>query len=58
MSVTNQKLWPIVTIAHQDDVYFEDYTRILLERANEAKRPIIFFTDYCEIREGKRVDEN
>ena len=49
---------PIVTIAHQDDVYFEDYTKVLLERANEAKRPIIFFTDYCEIREGKKVYEN
>ncbi len=39
---------PIVTIAHQDDVYFEDYTRILLERANEAKRPYKWDTEYMK----------
>lgn len=47
-----------VTIAHQDDVYHKKYVEILLKEMEKAKKPIIFFTDYCEIREGKTVHDN
>ena len=36
---------PLLTIAHQDDVYFENYTETLEKLAKSAKKPLIFFTD-------------
>lgn len=47
-----------VTIAHQDDVYHKKYAEVLLKETEKAKKPIIFFTDYSEIRDGKRVHNN
>ncbi|MEG0834400.1 MAG: glycosyltransferase [Christensenellaceae bacterium] len=47
-----------VTIAHQDDVYEPDYLKNLVEYHARAKLPILFYTDYFEIREDKRVYEN
>lgn len=47
-----------VTIAHQDDVYFSQYTEKILEYMNKANDPIICFTDYCEIRNGKKISTN
>lgn len=49
---------PIVTITHQDDLYFEKYTENLLENMNRSKRPLIFFSDYCEIRNGDMICKN
>lgn len=49
---------PYLTIAHQDDVYLEDYARRMLEAMKSASRPLIYFTDYGELREGKPVLEN
>ncbi|MGN0437438.1 MAG: glycosyltransferase [Lachnospiraceae bacterium] len=49
---------PIVTIAHQDDIYYENYVEELLKAANKAKQPIIFSTDYDELREGEIVHQN
>ena len=46
---------PLVTLAHQDDVYEPDYTARVLERLNRAKRPMICFTDYYELRDGKKM---
>ena len=48
----------LVTLAHQDDLYERTYTEKLLLRLNAARQPLIYFTDYYEIREGKRVDDN
>lgn len=48
----------IVTITHQDDIYFETYAETLLAKARTAKQPLIFFTDYCELRDGKMVRNN
>lgn len=42
-----------ITIAHQDDVYLPKYTEHVLGRLKEAKRPLIAFTDYGELREEK-----
>lgn len=46
-----------ITIAHQDDVYLKEYTETLLKYCEKQKSPLIFFTDYFEIRNGKRVHD-
>lgn len=49
---------PLVTLAHQDDVYLPRYREVMLNRVNEAKRPLIFFSDYGELRGGNVVDKS
>lgn len=49
---------PIVTIAHQDDIYFEKYTETLENMAEAVKKPLIFFTNYFEVRNGETVRKN
>lgn len=49
---------PLITIAHQDDVYLPEYTRRVLERIQEAGQPLICFTDYGELRDGVPVLKN
>ena len=48
----------LITLAHQDDVYCKDYAKEILACAARAKRPLILFSDYGEIRNGARVREN
>lgn len=48
----------LVTITHQDDVYCENYLQVVLEKANKAKKPLIVFSDYGEIRGKKTVTDN
>lgn len=48
----------LVTIAHQDDIYDADYAKTILEYANKAKDPILFYTDYYEIRNNTKVYNN
>ena len=48
----------LVTLAHQDDLYEESYTEEMLTRMNKAKEPILYFTNYGEIRKGEKVTEN
>ena len=45
---------PLVTLAHQDDLYAFSYTESGLEALNRCGHPLIAFTDYCEIR-GKEM---
>ncbi len=47
-----------VTIAHQDDIYCEDYARMAVRLMDDASDPLIFFSDYGELRNGERVDNN
>lgn len=47
-----------VTIAHQDDVYLPQYTETVIERMEKAKKPLIAFTDYGELRGGQVVLKN
>ncbi len=47
-----------VTIAHQDDVYEPAYLERALQGLNRARHPLIFFSDYYEIREGEKVPSN
>lgn len=45
------------TIAHQDDIYEPEYARRILERMAESAHPIIAFSDYQELRNGKKVSD-
>lgn len=47
-----------VTIAHQDDVYEKEYLEKALAALDRSKKPLIFFSDYYEIRDGKKVTQN
>ncbi len=49
---------PLVTIAHQDDLYYSNYSDVMLKYVNRASRPIIAFGDYDEIRNNKSVRYN
>ena len=49
---------PVVTIAHQDDVYLKDYSKTIVVEYNKRSVPLIFFTDYYEIRNGEYTDSN
>lgn len=49
---------PLVTIAHQDDVYLPSYSETMLSHVNSARKPLIFFSNYGEIRNGVDVDNN
>ena len=48
----------LITLAHQDDVYEERYTEEMLRRMNRAREPILYFSDYGEIRDGQKVRNN
>lgn len=49
---------PLVTLAHQDDRYERRYTEDVLEVLNACRYPLLAFTDYTEIREGRSVCAN
>ena len=49
---------PLVTIAHQDDTYEPDYVARLLAAANKVDNLLIYFTNYGELRNGEKNDDN
>ena len=49
---------PLVTIAHQDDVYLPIYTKVMVECANSVPNMSIFFSNYGEIRDGEPMDDS
>ena len=49
---------PYVTLAHQDDLYEPDYSEHILAFLKKAKHPLIAFTDYCELRDGRKTETN
>lgn len=49
---------PYVTIAHQDDVYHPNYSAAALEAFSDSYDPIIFFSNYGELRCGEKVYSN
>lgn len=49
---------PLITIAHQDDVYESEYTAQMLTFINKSKNPIIYFSGYAELRGGEKVYDN
>lgn len=48
----------LVTIAHQDDIYEPRYLESMLASVNESDDPLLYFTDYGEIRSDEIVDDN
>lgn len=48
----------LVTLAHQDDVYLPEYAQKVTEAYRDSRDPILLFTDYCELREGKVIKSN
>ena len=46
---------PLVTLAHQDDVYLPLYTERMLSALDGSAEPILFFSGYGELRRGERV---
>lgn len=46
---------PLVTIAHQDDLYKPGFTYETIKCLNKADHPIIAFTDYAELRNGEEI---
>ena len=48
----------LVTIAHQDDIYLPEYTETMLKYIGKSEHPLIFFSDYAELRNGDVVKEN
>jgi glycosyltransferase involved in cell wall biosynthesis len=49
---------PLVTLAHQDDRYLPRYAEQVLTYAERAQHPLIFFTDYAELRGDEVVVGN
>lgn len=47
-----------VTIAHQDDTYDPAYAEEIIKKMEKAKKPIIAFSEYFEIRNAQRVYKN
>lgn len=47
-----------VTITHQDDVYCSNYAEEIVRELDKTKKPIIAFTDYGELRNGRKIDSN
>lgn len=47
-----------ITIAHQDDIYERNYLKNVLKYINGSKHTLIVFSDYYEIREGRRISRN
>ena len=54
-SCANTKL---VTITHQDDIYFPKYAKVVIDGVNRTEHPLIAFTDYAERREEVDVTDN
>ena len=48
----------LVTIAHQDDIYDSDYVKEIIKNYNKYSDSLIIFSDYYEIRKGKKVFTN
>lgn len=49
---------PLVTIAHQDDIYLPSYVEGMLSSLNGSKNPLIYFCDYSELRGSNEVEDN
>lgn len=49
---------PLVTLAHQDDIYDKDYVRMMLAALRYCEHPLIGFCDYNEIRNGKTITQS
>ena len=49
---------PLVTIAHQDDIYNYEYSYRVVEAHKKNRNPLILFTDYYEIKNNEKIHTN
>lgn len=49
---------PLVTIAHQDDIYDYNYAKTIVELYKKYPQSLIIFTDYYEIRNNQKINSN
>lgn len=49
---------PLITLAHQDDLYERKYAEHMIKAFEETPDALILFSDYSEYRNGKRVFAN
>lgn len=49
---------PLITVAHQDDIYEKDYSKKIIEAYEKHPNSSIIFTNYFEIRGKNRVYSN
>lgn len=49
---------PLVTIAHQDDLYEPDFLKVTLDHIQNNNEFILCFTDYYELKMGKKEMTN
>lgn len=54
----SQATTPLVTIAHQDDVYCPEYASRMVEMFEHGNDALILFSDYGELRGDERVTVN
>ena len=47
-----------VTIAHQDDIYEPDYALTAVSMMENRMKPLLFFSDYYELRDQEKVYQN
>lgn len=48
----------LVTLVHQDDLYSKDFLKETLHAFNRANNPLLSFTDYYELKKGKKESRN
>ena len=48
----------LLTIAHQDDLYEPNYTAEMLKKMNSVRNPILFSSNYAELRNGQKITNN
>lgn len=49
---------PYVTITHQDDVYCPEYAARAIRALNTSAHPLLYFSDYGELKDGRLVESN
>ncbi len=47
---------PLITLAHQDDIYEPEYVDTMLHCINRAESPLLFFSGYYEIKNNTRCN--
>lgn len=54
----NSATTPLVTIAHQDDIYDKTFSKNVIDAFHKHPKASIIFTDYYELRNNKKVYTN
>ncbi len=49
---------PLITVAHQDDIYEKNYSEEIIKAYQKHQDSTIIFSDYYEIRAGKKIYTN